>query len=100
ESRPGSSFDATNCPASSGACNLTITEIGAPTVTPASGLFANTTIAPILIGTGGRIPPNRIIDNDTAGSVEVAAQTTYDPTQDGIDFYESLEGMQVRVNNV
>jgi predicted extracellular nuclease len=98
ETRPGSSFDAINCPASSGACNLTVTEIVAPTVTPASGLFNNTTIVPVLIGTMGRIPPNRIIDNDTAGSVEVAAQTTYDPTQDGIDFYESLEGMQVRVN--
>jgi hypothetical protein len=56
-------------------------------------------VAPVVIGTGGRIPPNAIIDNDTAGSVEVSAQTAYDPTQDGIDFYESLEGMLVQVNN-
>src|SRR6185436_7697852 len=94
-----SSFSATNCPASSGACNLTVTEIAASNVTAASGLFANTTVAPIVIGTGGRIAPNTIIDNDTAGSVEVSARTAYDPVQDGIDFYESLEGMLVQVNN-
>jgi predicted extracellular nuclease len=99
EHRPGSSFGATNCPASANACNLTLTEIIAPTVTPASGLFANTAIAPVLLGTSGRVPPNQVLDNDTAGSVEVAAQTSYDPAQDGIDFYESLEGMRVRVDN-
>ncbi|MGH9200803.1 MAG: PKD domain-containing protein, partial [Vicinamibacterales bacterium] len=27
------------------------------------------------------------------------AQTTYDPAQDGIDFYESLEGMLVQIND-
>src|SRR5262249_11703201 len=91
EFRPGSSFGATDCPARSGACNLTITEIARPTVTVASGLFTNTLIVPVVIGVGGRMPPNAVIDNDTSGSVEVAAQTTYDPMQDGIDFYESLE---------
>jgi hypothetical protein len=99
EHRPASSFGATNCPASAGACNLTLTEIVSPTVTPASGLFANSVIVPVVIGTGGRTPPNQVLDNDTAGSVEVAAQTIYDPAQDGIDFYESLEGMRVRVDN-
>lgn len=99
EFRPGSSFGAANCPSSSGACNLTVTEITRPVVTIASGLFANTLIAPVAIGAAGRMPPNAVIDNDTSGSVEVAAQTTYDPVQDGIDFYESLEGMLVRVDN-
>jgi predicted extracellular nuclease len=100
ENRPGSTFAATNCPAVSGACNLTVTEITAPTVTTASGLFANTTIVPTIIGAGGRIPPNELIDSDTIGSVEVPSQTTYNPNQDGIDFYESLEGMLVQINNV
>ena len=99
ENRPGSTFAATNCPASSGACNLTVTEITGPTVTPASGLFANTTIVPTVIGVGGRMPPNERIDSDTNGSVEVASQTTYNPDEDGIDFYESLEGMLVQINN-
>jgi predicted extracellular nuclease len=81
-----------------GGANLTLTEIVSPTVTPSSGLFANAVITPVVIGAGGRMPPNRVIDNDTLGSVEVAAQTTYDPGEDGIDFYESLEGMLVQVN--
>jgi predicted extracellular nuclease len=100
ELRPGSTFTATNCPAVSGACNLTVTEITAPTVTPASGLFANITIVPTVIGVGGRMPPSEFVDSGTNGSVEVPSQTTYDPNQNGIDFYESLEGMLVQLNNV
>ncbi len=54
-----------------------------------------------IIGSGGRRPPTEIIDNDTPnppGDIE-AAGGNYDPAQDGIDFYESLEGMLTRVNN-
>jgi predicted extracellular nuclease len=100
EFRPGSSFGATDCPSSSGACNLSVTEITGPTVTVATGLFLppHDVITPVVIGTGGRIPPKERIDDDTSGSVEVASQTTYDPANDGIDFYESLEGMLVQVN--
>lgn len=83
----------------SGSANLTLTEIGgSPTVTPAAGLFTNTTITPVVVGIGGRVPPNEWIDRDTTGSVEVAAQTTYTPDTDGIDFWESLEGMVVTMN--
>lgn len=99
EFRAGSSFTATNCASSSSACNLTITEISSPVITPASGLFGGATVTPVILGAAGRLPPTEIIDNDSSGSVEVAAQTTYDPTEDGIDFYESLEGMQVRIDN-
>ncbi len=99
EFRPGSSFAAVNCPASSGACNLTVTEIIGPAITQASGLFSNATVVPVLIGTGGRIPPNTVIAGDTAGSVEAAARATYDPARNGVDFYESLEGMLVQINN-
>ncbi len=50
-----------------------------------------------VIGSGGRQPPTRIIDDDTtAGDVETSS--TFDPANDGIDFYESLEGMLTRVN--
>jgi predicted extracellular nuclease len=68
--------------------NLSITEITNPHLTalpPAP--FPTATI----LGAGGRIPPAHIIDND--------AFATFDPDQDGIDFYESLEGMLVQVNN-
>ena len=100
EYRPGSSFSATNCASTSAACNLTVTEIVSPVVTAAPGTFPNPTVTPTVLGSGGRIPPSTIIDNDTSGSVEVAAQTTYDPAEDGLDFYESLEGMLVQVNNL
>ncbi|MCL4264657.1 MAG: DUF11 domain-containing protein [Anaerolineae bacterium] len=51
---------------------------------------------PVIVGVNGRVPPNQIIDNDTNGDVN---QTPlFDPDEDGIDFYESLEGMLVQVN--
>ncbi|MDB5971595.1 MAG: choice-of-anchor protein [Hydrocarboniphaga sp.] len=99
EFRAGSTFTATNCASSSAACNLTITEITGPTVTATSGLFGGAAVTPVILGAAGRMPPTEVIDDDTSGSVEVAAQTTYDPAEDGIDFYESLEGMQVRIDN-
>ncbi|WP_231893425.1 5'-nucleotidase C-terminal domain-containing protein [Rossellomorea aquimaris] len=37
------------------------------------------------------IPPTEVIDNDQLG--------TFDPQEDGIDFYESIEGMLVALNN-
>jgi uncharacterized protein len=83
----------------SGNDSLAVTELASPTVTPAANLFANASIVPVVIGLGGRVPPNERIDHDTAGSVEIPAQTTYDPATDGIDFYESLEGMLVQVND-
>ena len=46
--------------------------------------------APIIIGED-RIPPTEIIDNDKLAE--------FDPEEDGIDFFESMEGMLVGVNN-
>ncbi len=80
--------------------NVSITQIGNATITaPTDVLFTNTTIAPTRLGSGGRAIPTQVIDDDTDGSVEVASQTTYDPANDGLDFYESLEGMLVEVRN-
>lgn len=84
------------------ATNLTVTQIGgSPTVTAftGSGLFTRTTIAPTVLGSGGRVPPTEIIDNDSLGNVETSATTMFDPAQDALDFLESLEGMVVRINN-
>jgi uncharacterized protein len=69
--------------------NLTITEIVSPSVTVVSS--GNPLPAPTVIGIGGRIPPNMVIDDDGFAS--------FDPASDGIDFYESLEHMYVQVNN-
>ena len=75
--------------------NLTITEIVAPTVAPGA---AGAAIPHTVIGDGGRIPPSTVIDNDSTGDVETNF-TAFDPAQDGIDFYESLEAMLVQVND-
>jgi hypothetical protein len=77
-----------------GATGLTITEIASPTVTTVG---TATVPAPTVIGDGGRIPPNRIIDNDSTGDVE--GNPMFDPQEDGIDFHESLEGMLVQFND-
>jgi uncharacterized protein len=50
-----------------------------------------------LIGIGGRVPPNVVIDDDAAGSVETSG--SFDAATDGIDFWESLEGMRVKIVN-
>ncbi len=52
---------------------------------------------PTIIGEGGRIPPQEIIDDDSLGFVDQGG--IFDPENDGLDFYESLEGMRVQVNN-
>jgi len=52
---------------------------------------------PTVIGEGGRIPPTEIIDDDTNGFI--SEKVLFDPENDGLDFYESLEGMLVQVND-
>jgi predicted extracellular nuclease len=75
--------------------NLTTTEL----VSPAVGVLSsgNSLPAPTVIGNGGRLPPDMVIEDDAAGDVETSG--VFDPASDGIDFYESLEGMRVRVND-
>ncbi len=76
--------------------NLTTTELsGSPSVTVLSP--GNPLPAPVVIGTGGRIPPDTVIEDDASGSVETSG--VFDPGQDGLDFYESLEGMRVQLND-
>ena len=79
----------------SGATGLTVTEIGAPTV--AIGSHGNPVPAATLVGTGGRVPPGAVIDNTSTGDVET--RTTFDPATQGIDFWESLEGMLVELDD-
>ena len=85
--------------------NLTETQVSTslPNVTRPLGSLLPVDINTLetVIGSGGRVPPTEVIDNDTPdppGDIE-AAGANYDPAQDGIDFYESLEGMLTRVNN-
>jgi endonuclease/exonuclease/phosphatase family metal-dependent hydrolase len=51
---------------------------------------------PLVLGVD-RVAPTAVIDDDASGDVETTG--SFDAATDGIDFYESLEGMLVRVNN-
>jgi|GEM_PF-711590 len=74
----------------SNANNLPLTEItGVQGITV---LSSGHTVAPTILGSGGRLIPTEVIDNDNFA--------TFDPSQDAIDFYESLEGMLVTANDV
>ncbi|MDV3457874.1 cadherin domain-containing protein [Sphingomonas sp. HF-S4] len=66
---------------------LSLTEIVAPTVTIDS--HGNALPSAVLLGANGVLPPAEAIDDD--------GLTSYDPTTDGIDFWESLEGMRVTI---
>ena len=78
-----------------GSTYLTITQLENPYITVISS--ENDLPEPVVIGDGGRIPPSEVIEDDTNGSV--AKLNTFDPENDGLDFYESLEGMRVQVND-
>lgn len=79
-------------PGGSGSTNLTTTEVVSPTVTVVS---AGNPLPTVVIGVD-RLPPTLVIDDDSTSSVE-AAGAVYDPANDGIDFWESLEGMRLSV---
>jgi predicted extracellular nuclease len=74
--------------------NLTTTELTAPTVTVAGSVPPP---AVTLVGPGGRVPPGEVIDDDASGSVETSG--AFDAASDGIDFWESMEGMLLRIQD-
>jgi hypothetical protein len=85
-------------PAGTSSANLTTTELAnSPTITVVS--TGNPLPPATTAGTGGRIPPDQVIEDDaTGGSVENSG-SVFDPASDGLDFWESLEGMRVQLNN-
>ena len=68
---------------------LTTTRLVNPKITVLSS--ENALPALTVIGLAGRKPPTEVIDDD--------GFKMFDPENDGIDFYESLEGMLVQVND-
>ncbi|HSC51765.1 MAG TPA: Ig-like domain-containing protein [Gaiellaceae bacterium] len=83
-------------PGGASSANLTTTELASPTVSVLSS--GNPLPATTVVGTGGRIPPDTVIENDAAsGNVETSG--VFDPAQDGLDFWESLEGMRIQLND-
>jgi predicted extracellular nuclease len=78
-----------------GSANLTTTEITGPKVTVMdSGVPLP---AATLVGSGGRVPPSSVIEDDASGDVETGG--TFDPSRDGIDFWESMEGMRLELDD-
>jgi len=78
------------------ASNLAFTEISGPSVTIVS--TGNPLPTATLIGAGGRIPPTTTIYSGPAIDLNTQAHTL-STVDNGIDFYESLEGMRVLINN-
>src|SRR5204862_6089375 len=78
-----------------GAAGLSITEIAGPTVVVNSS--GNDLPAATLVGPGGRVPPAAVIDSTSTGDVET--RTTFDPDTQGIDFWESMEGMRLEFDD-
>jgi uncharacterized repeat protein (TIGR01451 family) len=77
--------------------NLTLTELIAPTLILLS--TNNLLPEPIVIGTGGRLPPTQIISDDAENGDLESPGTVFDPDFDGVDFYESMEAMRVQIND-
>ncbi len=79
-----------------GTSNLSQTRLtGATTTVTSTG---NPLPAATIIGQGGRIPPTGTIYNDAPGNLNTGIGD-FQPDVEGIDFFESLEGMRVQVNN-
>lgn len=84
--------------------NLSTTQMSFPNIMVLSS--GNNLPEPVVIGLGGRVPPNvDVISADEISppiNLQLAADdaaNTFDPANDGIDFYESLEGMLVTVED-
>jgi predicted extracellular nuclease len=67
--------------------DLSVTELTGAVITVDS--TGNALPSAVLIGAGGRVVPNAVYDDD--------GFTSFDIATDGLDFYESLEGMRVTV---
>ncbi len=84
--------------------NLSTTRMNFPTVV---NMGPGPAVAPVVIGASGRVPP--AVDVISSDELSVNLQpsfcpggggtSTFDPAFDGIDFYESLEGMLVTIEN-
>jgi uncharacterized protein len=76
--------------------NLTITQVNSSNANVTTLSTGNAVPPPTILGVGGRMAPTENIDDDGAGNVETGG--VFDPLGDAIDFYESLEGVILQVN--
>jgi uncharacterized protein len=85
-------------PEASGFNNLTITQISSSNARVQIVSSGNPLPVPVVLGSGGRLPPTETIDDDSSSTRDVEVSNDYDPSDDAIDFYESLEGMTLRID--
>jgi VCBS repeat-containing protein len=74
-----------------GSNSLSITQLTTTNANVTVQSSGNALPAAVQIGIGGRMPPTRAIEDD--------GFTSYDPASDGLDFYESMEGMRVTIDS-
>lgn len=79
--------------------NLTITQINSSNAHVEILSSGNPPPLPVVLGVSGRLPPTENIDDDSQTTRDIEISNDYDPADDAIDFYESLEGMIVRINS-
>jgi hypothetical protein len=83
-------------PGGAATTNLTTTELGNPGV-GVTVLSSGNPLPPTIVIGVDRIPPTEVIEDDATGSVETSG--VFDPSTDGIDFWESLEAMRLQLND-
>lgn len=84
-------------PGGAGSGNLSTTQISS---TEVELLSTGNTVAATLIGAAGRTPPTEVVISPDETPVNLQNDPgVFNPEVDGIDFYESLEGMLVTVDN-
>ena len=78
--------------------NLSVTQIATPEV---SVLSSGNALPPsVIIGNSGRIAPNQVVISPDELPVNLQTESgNFDPENDAIDFYESLEGMRVTIED-
>ncbi len=91
-------------PGGAGTGNLSTTQMSFPRIDFLSS--GNPLPAPTIVGLSGRVPPNQIVISEDEISPPINLQNAaddaannFDPDEDGIDFYESLESMLVTVED-
>ncbi len=87
-------------PGGSDTGNLSVTRLAASEVEVLQG--DREFPSPVALGSAGRVPPQVEVIGDDELPVDLAdpdqaAANEFDPASEGIDFYESLEAMRVRV---
>ncbi|MCL6285092.1 endonuclease/exonuclease/phosphatase family protein [Ruegeria sp. 2012CJ41-6] len=85
-------------PGGAGSGNLSTTQLSDVEIDVTSS--GNALPAATVLGAAGRTPPTEVVISDDELPVNLQEEPgTFNPETDGIDFYESLEGMLVTIDN-